>query len=176
MDTVLLLGALIASLGIAAFGFLYFVSKDEDSYDKDARAKEKLIPTNTKNSSKGKKQKKGLNINRTVKFSSNVFTYLSYKVANFQDARGFNYYLKIRYIYFYSEKKAKTPKKAAPAPVEPVAPEEPVVEEVAEPVKVAEPVAAAPVEIVKEKTPEPAPVAVVEGKRSLLFDSTELDN
>jgi len=118
MDTVLLLGALIASLGIAAFGFLYFVSKDEDSYDKDARAKEKLIPANTKNSSKGKKQKK--------------------------------------------EKKAKTPKKAAPAPVEPVAPEEPVVEEVAEPVKVAEPVAAAPVEIVKEKTPEPAPVAVVE--------------
>ena len=84
MDTVLLLGALIASLGIAAFGFLYFVSKDEDSYDKDARAKEKLIPTNTKNSSKGKKQKKGLNINRTVKFGSTIFTYLSYNIANFQ--------------------------------------------------------------------------------------------
>jgi len=119
MDTVLLLGALIASLGIAAFGFLYFVSKDEDSYDKDARAKEKLIPANTKNSSKGKKQKK--------------------------------------------EKKAKAPKKAEPAAAAaPVPAAAPVVEEVAEPVKVDEPVAA-PVEIVKkEKTPEPAPVAVVE--------------
>ena len=59
MDTALLLGAFIASLGIAAFGFLYFVSKDEDSYDKDARAKEKLIPEKTKNSTKAKKVKKG---------------------------------------------------------------------------------------------------------------------
>ena len=68
MDTVLLLGALIASLGIAAFGFLYFVSKDEDSYDKDARAKEKLIPANTKNSSKGKKQKKGNQLSEWAHF------------------------------------------------------------------------------------------------------------
>ena len=59
MDTALLLGAFIASLGIAAFGFLYFVSKDEDSYDKDARAKEKLIPASTKSSKSSKKAKKG---------------------------------------------------------------------------------------------------------------------
>ena len=55
MDTALMLGAFIASLGIAAFGFLYFVSKDEDSYDKDARAKEKLIPATKTKSKKGKK-------------------------------------------------------------------------------------------------------------------------
>lgn len=129
MDTALLLGAFIASLGIAAFGFLYFVSKDEDSYDKDARAKEKLIPEKTKNSTKAKKVKKG-------KFKIDLYFWVHYKSLPTIDT--------------FLDKKPKAPKKKSEA--------EPEVEEVAaEPVEVVKPVEVAkPVK--KEKSPAPAPV------------------
>merc|ERR1712168_1733828 len=54
MDTALLFGAIIASLGIAAFGFLYFVSGDGDSYEAiaDERRDELGVPKKNKKKEK----------------------------------------------------------------------------------------------------------------------------
>merc|ERR1712227_567577 len=57
MDTALLFGAIIASLGIAAFGFLYFVSGDGDSYEAIADERRDKLGVPKKNNKKEKKKK-----------------------------------------------------------------------------------------------------------------------
>merc|ERR1712131_521377 len=54
MDTALLFGAIIASLGIAAFGFLYFVSGDGDSYEAIADERRDKLGVQKKNKKKEK--------------------------------------------------------------------------------------------------------------------------
>ena len=60
MDTALLLGAIIASLGIAAFGFLYFVSGNDsnDGYDAAERRKAMNLPPTKDKKPKEKKKNK----------------------------------------------------------------------------------------------------------------------
>jgi len=58
MDTALLLGAIIASLGIAAFGFLYFVSGDGDSYEAIADERRDKLGVPKKNKKKEKSDAK----------------------------------------------------------------------------------------------------------------------
>ena len=59
MDTALLFGAIIASLGIAAFGFLYFVSGDGDSYEAIADERRDKLGVPKKNKKKEKTEAKG---------------------------------------------------------------------------------------------------------------------
>ena len=61
MDTALLFGAIIASLGIAAFGFLYFVSGDGDSYEAIADERRDKLGVPKKNKKKEKTEAKGKN-------------------------------------------------------------------------------------------------------------------
>jgi len=58
MDTALLFGAIIASLGIAAFGFLYFVSGDGDSYEAIADERRDKLGVPKKNKKKEKTEAK----------------------------------------------------------------------------------------------------------------------
>jgi len=58
MDTALLFGAIIASLGIAAFGFLYFVSGDGDSYEEIADERRNKLGVPKKNKKKEKTEAK----------------------------------------------------------------------------------------------------------------------
>merc|ERR1712157_367232 len=58
MDTALLFGAIIASLGIAAFGFLYFVSGDGDSYEAIADERRDKLGVPKKNKKKEKTETK----------------------------------------------------------------------------------------------------------------------
>lgn len=51
VDPVLVIGAIVAALGIAAFGFLYFVSND-DSNSYDAGSRQKLLGIKPKNPNK----------------------------------------------------------------------------------------------------------------------------
>merc|ERR1712096_486302 len=58
IDTALLFGAIIASLGIAAFGFLYFVSGDGDSYEAIADERRDKLGVPKKNKKKEKSDAK----------------------------------------------------------------------------------------------------------------------
>jgi len=60
MDTALLFGAIIASLGIAAFGFLYFVSGDGDSYEAIADERRDKLGVPKKSKKKEKTEAKAL--------------------------------------------------------------------------------------------------------------------
>ena len=73
VDPVLVIGAIVAALGIAAFGFLYFVSNDEsNSYD--AGSRQKLLGIKPKNPNKkpkeGKQEKKSKKASKPKKDSS----------------------------------------------------------------------------------------------------------
>ena len=73
VDPVLVIGAIVAALGIAAFGFLYFVSNDEsNSYD--AGSRQKLLGIKPKNPNKkpkeGKQEKKNKKASKPKKDSS----------------------------------------------------------------------------------------------------------
>ena len=57
MDTALILGAIIASLGIAAFGFLYFVSgNDDSSYESIAEDRRRELGIKKKQKKEAKKR------------------------------------------------------------------------------------------------------------------------
>jgi len=59
VDPVLVIGAVVAALGIAAFGFLYFVSNDADSeYDKQASARRELLGVKEPKGPKKEKKEK----------------------------------------------------------------------------------------------------------------------
>merc|ERR1712019_33829 len=61
VDPVLVIGAVVAALGIAAFGFLYFVSDSNDGYDAHAKERRELIgikePKGPKKEKANKKKK-----------------------------------------------------------------------------------------------------------------------
>merc|ERR1711972_63654 len=58
VDPVLVIGAVVAALGIAAFGFLYFVSDSNDGYDAHAKERRELIGIKEPKGPKKEKQSK----------------------------------------------------------------------------------------------------------------------
>ena len=130
MDTALLFGAIIASLGIAAFGFLYFVSGDGDSYEAIADERRDKLGVPKKNKKKEKTEAKGKNSpNSRILMNMELISVLAPK----------------------KEKKKKPEQKVAAEETTPLVPEPVVVEEK----KPVEKVVEKPVKAKKEPSPPP---------------------